>query len=152
MDEDGGEDYENDSEPAAEKRGSMFSDEDEGTPQYSAGGDYQLPYPPAGYQPAPRGPPPPFQGGGYPGRRRRRQAPTPPPAGGPLPGVHRQSATASLAPSLVWAGDTMDLVLPTYWIFPPRVDVLQVADNPILLKSTTDIPRRRRILIVLASS
>ena len=53
--------------------------------------------------------------------------PAPP---GPLSfqGVHRQSATGSLAPSLVLADDTMDVVVPVYWIYPPRVEVLQEDD------------------------
>ena len=42
--------------------------------------------------------------------------------------MHRQSATGSLAPSLVLADDTMDVVVPVYWIYPPRVEVLQEDD------------------------
>ena len=43
-------------------------------------------------------------------------------------GVHRQSATGSLAPSLILSNDTIDLILPTFWIYPPKVDVLQEQD------------------------
>ena len=43
-------------------------------------------------------------------------------------GVHRQSATGSLAPSLILSNDTIDLILPTFWIYPPKVDVLQDED------------------------
>ena len=42
--------------------------------------------------------------------------------------VHRQSATGTLAPSLILANDTIDLILPTFWIYPPKVDVLQNKD------------------------
>ena len=34
--------------------------------------------------------------------------------------VHRQSATGTLAPSLILANDTIDLILPTFWIYPPK--------------------------------
>ena len=128
VNDDGGGDYENESEPLPEKRGQLFADD---------GGqvDYQ-----GGYQPPPQGPPPPFQGagGGYRGRRsapesskQKREIPLSTPAPpGPLSfqGVHRQSATGSLAPSLVLADDTMDVVVPVYWIYPPRVEVLQEDD------------------------
>ena len=128
-DDDGGGDYENESEPLAEKRGQLFPDD---------GGqvDYQQ-----GYRPPPQGPPPPFQGGGggYRGKRKtseflreKREIPlsTPSPPLPPLSfqGVHRQSATGTLAPSLVLADDTMDVIVPVYWIYPPRVEVLQEDD------------------------
>ena len=119
VDEDGG-DYENESEPLPEKRGQFFADSDGGEV------DYQ------GYQPPPQGPPPPFQGGGggYRGRRKREiplSTPSPPPSLS-FQGVHRQSATGSLAPSLILADDTMDVIVPVYWIYPPRVEVLQEDD------------------------
>lgn len=53
--------------------------------------------------------------------------PSPPPSLA-FQGVHRQSATGSLAPSLVLAEDTMDVIVPVYWIYPPRVEVLQQDD------------------------
>ena len=131
VDEDGGGDYENESEPVAEKRGrQLFADSDQEV-------DYQQ-----GYQPPPQGPPPPFQGGGGGGYRGRRSPPQssrqkreipssthlPPTLPLPFQGVHRQSATGSLAPSLVLADDTMDVIVPVYWIYPPRVEVLQEDD------------------------
>ena len=43
-------------------------------------------------------------------------------------GIHKQSATASLAPSLIPANDTIDVVFPTYWVYPPKLDILQQED------------------------
>ena len=44
------------------------------------------------------------------------------------PGLSRVSATATLAPSLLLANDTIDIILPVHWIYPPKVDVLQKED------------------------
>ena len=43
-------------------------------------------------------------------------------------GVHRQSATGTLAPSLIISNNTIDLILPIFWLYPPKVDVLQQQD------------------------
>ena len=43
-------------------------------------------------------------------------------------GIHKQSATGTLAPSLIPANDTMDVIFPAYWVYPPKLDVLQKED------------------------
>ena len=43
-------------------------------------------------------------------------------------GIHKQSATGTIAPSLIPANDTMDIVFPTYWVYPPKLDILQKED------------------------
>ena len=53
--------------------------------------------------------------------RKKRQVPT-------YQGVQRQSATGTLAPPLILSNDTIDLILPIFWIYPPKVDVLQEED------------------------
>ena len=51
-------------------------------------------------------------------------------AGGALltPGLSRQTGTGTLAPSLLPANDTIDVVFPVHWIYPPKIDVLQQGD------------------------
>jgi outer membrane protein assembly factor BamB len=58
-------------------------------------------------------------------RRRRREAVG---TRSEYQGIHRQAATGSLAPPLIAANDTIDVVLPTYWVYPPRLDILQPED------------------------
>ena len=43
-------------------------------------------------------------------------------------GIHKQSATATLAPSLIPANDTIDVIFPTYWVYPPKLDILHQED------------------------
>lgn len=43
-------------------------------------------------------------------------------------GLHKQAATGTLAPSLIPANDTIDVVFPTYWVYPPKLDILQQED------------------------
>ena len=76
------------------------------------------------------------------GARRRRAAPAA--AAGSTarlrPGLSRQTGTGSLAPSLIPASDSLDLVFPVHWIYPPRVDVLQQQDLDCIAAKLT---RRR---------
>ena len=58
------------------------------------------------------------------GRRRKRQTGE----GGKWAGLSRQTGTGSLAPSLLLSNDTIDIIFPTHWIYPPKVDVLQKQD------------------------
>ena len=44
------------------------------------------------------------------------------------PGLNRQTGTGTLAPSLLPANDTIDVVFPVHWIYPPKIDVLQQVD------------------------
>ena len=44
------------------------------------------------------------------------------------PGLNRQTGTGTLAPSLLPANDTIDVVFPVHWIYPPKIDVLQQGD------------------------
>jgi hypothetical protein len=60
-------------------------------------------------------------------RRRRREA-VANSAGIDYQGIHRQAATGSLAPPLIPANDTIDVVMPTYWVYPPRLDILRPED------------------------
>ena len=45
-----------------------------------------------------------------------------------LPGLSRQTGTGTLAPSLLPANDTIDVVFPVHWIYPPKITVLQQGD------------------------
>jgi hypothetical protein len=72
-------------------------------------------------------------------RRRRRRDTS---AGGNYQGIHRQAATGSLAPPLIPANDTMDVVLPTYWVYPPRLDILQQEDLRCLEKELKKMNQR----------
>ena len=77
------------------------------------------------------------------GARRRRAAPAAAAAGSTArlrPGLSRQTGTGSLAPSLIPASDSLDLVFPVHWIYPPRVDVLQQQDLDCIAAKLT---RRR---------
>ena len=68
-------------------------------------------------------------------RRRRESGP------GERPGLGRQTGTGSLAPSLLLSNDTIDIVFPTHWIYPPKLDVLQKQDLDCItnkLKRTPD--------------
>ena len=56
-------------------------------------------------------------------RRIRRQSGL-----GAQKGLSRQTGTGSLAPSLLFSNDTIDIIFPTHWIYPPKVDVLQKQD------------------------
>ena len=73
-----------------------------------------------------------------------------PAAGGPVvefEGIHRQAATGSLAPPLIPANDTMDVVVPTYWVYPPRLDILRQEDIRCLereLKKLDDQGKEKR--------
>ena len=49
-------------------------------------------------------------------------------AGQTYQGIHKQSATATLAPSLIPANDTIDVIFPTYWVYPPKLDILHQED------------------------
>ena len=62
------------------------------------------------------------------GRRRRRRRRGTSEGGGGWSGLNRQSGTGSLAPSLLLSNDTIDIVFPTHWIYPPKVDLLQKQD------------------------
>ena len=46
----------------------------------------------------------------------------------PVQGLMRQPATGTLAPSLILANDTIDIVFPVHWIYPSKVDVLHKDD------------------------
>ena len=45
-----------------------------------------------------------------------------------VPGLNRQTGTGTLAPSLILSNDTVDIVFPVHWIYPPKIDVLQKDD------------------------
>ena len=63
------------------------------------------------------------------GARRRRAAPAA--AAGSTarlrPGLSRQTGTGSLAPSLIPASDSLDLVFPIHWIYPPRESLSRIS-------------------------
>ena len=48
--------------------------------------------------------------------------------GAPTPGLSRQTGTGALAPSLLPTNDTIDIVFPVHWIYPPKIDILQKED------------------------
>ena len=43
-------------------------------------------------------------------------------------GLVRQTGTGTLAPSLILTNDTIDIIFPVHWIYPPKIDVLQKQD------------------------
>ena len=45
-----------------------------------------------------------------------------------MPGLVRQTGTGTLAPSLILTNDTIDIIFPVHWIYPPKIDVLQKQD------------------------
>ena len=49
-------------------------------------------------------------------------------------GLHKQSATGTLAPSLISSNDTMDIIFPTFWVYPSKIDVLQLDDMKCIEK------------------
>ena len=49
-------------------------------------------------------------------------------------GLHKQSATGTLAPPLISANDTMDIIFPTFWVYPSKIDILQLVDMKCIEK------------------
>ena len=45
-----------------------------------------------------------------------------------IPGLNRQTGTGTLAPSLILSNDTVDIIFPVHWIYPPKIDVLRKDD------------------------
>ena len=62
------------------------------------------------------------------GQNRRRRRQSGPGGSGGREGLSRQTGTGSLAPPLLFSNDTIDIVFPTHWIYPPKMDILQKED------------------------
>lgn len=60
-------------------------------------------------------------------------------------GVHRQSATGTLAPSISSKNNTIDLILPVFWIYPPKVDVLQNDDLTCIKKKLKEVQKKMKL-------
>jgi len=55
-------------------------------------------------------------------------------------GIHRIMSTGTLAPPMLGANDTMDVIFATHWIYPSRTPVLQPNDQKCITSALENRP------------
>ena len=104
-------------------------------PQVPAYGQQQVPPVVPGY-------PPPLQiQPQYGNKQRKKRSPIVRPGSG----LSIQTGTGSLAPSLILSNDTIDIIFPVHWIYPPKIDVLQKQDIDCIKYKLSNMKDQSRI-------